>query len=179
MSKVVSPLEAQAFNYLTFAFIATLNNFWTWLAVTFWRIPTPKSEFLPPPDHPIPGESDPVAVAGPACVPSPTVVSNGPDIDIDGVRKGKFSLYYEGESECESEETVTVTEEWEEVDGEGEWWESWERLLRMRMGKNEKGWYTCQDLAALNGGVVRLWDGGFRFGSRRDNTDCVLLWQQY
>ncbi|ESW26548.1 hypothetical protein PHAVU_003G128400 [Phaseolus vulgaris] len=177
MNKVDSPLEAQAFNYLTFAFITLLNSFFTWLAVTFWRIPPPKSEFLPPPDHPILDESDPVAVAEPASVPSPTVVGNGPDVDIDGVRKGKFSFsfYYEGERECKREETVT--EEWNEIDGEGEWWERWERLLRMRMGENEKGWYTCQDLAALNGCVVRLWDGGSRFGSRRDSTDCVLLWQ--
>ncbi|QCD80200.1 uncharacterized protein LOC114179208 [Vigna unguiculata] len=174
MSKVVSPLEAQAFNYLTFGFITLLNNFWTWLAVTFWRNPPPKSEFLPPPDHPILDESDPLAATAPACVPSPTVVGNGPDVDVDGVRKGKFRLYYESERECEGEETVT--EEWVEIDGGGEWWESWERLLRMRMGENEKGWYTCQDLAALNGGVVRFWDGGFSFGSRKHSTHCVLIW---
>ncbi|RDY10797.1 hypothetical protein CR513_04622, partial [Mucuna pruriens] len=168
----VSPLEAQAFNYLSFGFLTLLNNFWTWLAVSFWRTQTPKPELPPPPDDPIP---DPVAVAGPvpAPVPSPTVVLNGPNGALDGVNKGKFTLYYEGERECQSEETIT--EEWEDWDGRGEWWESWERLLRMKQGENEKGWYTCQDLTVLNGSVVRLWDGAFTAKSRtRDTSTCVL-----
>ncbi|CAJ1940561.1 unnamed protein product [Sphenostylis stenocarpa] len=164
MSNLVSPLEAQAFNYLTFGFLTVLNNFWTWLAVTFWRIRTAKSEFLPPPDDPILDESDAAAATtGPACVLRPTVAGSGPDLNLDEVRKGKFRLYLESDKECERKETVR--EEWEEIDGEGEWWERWERLLRMRVGESEKGWYTSQDLAALNGSVVRLWDGGFRFGS--------------
>ncbi|KAL2338814.1 hypothetical protein Fmac_013260 [Flemingia macrophylla] len=50
---------------------------------------------------------------------------------------------------------LTVTEA---VDGRDEWWESWERFLRIRRGQNPKGCYTFQDLTALNGSVVRLWD---------------------
>ncbi|TKY54386.1 hypothetical protein E2542_SST18793 [Spatholobus suberectus] len=160
----VSPLEAQAFNYLSFGFLTLLNNFWTWLALPFWRIRTPKSELLPPPD-----ESEPVAVSEPAPPRLPTALGNGA-VDVDGARKGKFTLYYEGdETECESDETVT-----EERDGKLEWWESWERLLRMRRGENENGWYTCQDLTAFNGSVVRLWDGGFTRESR-DSSSCVLV----
>lgn len=173
----VSPLEAQAFNYLSFGVITFLNNFWTWLALTFWRNPTPKPELLPPPDDPLREklESDPVGVTGP--VPDPTVVSNGPNgaVDVYGVRKGKFTFYYEDDEtdrECESEEMVT---EDERDGGRQEWWESWERLLRIRRGENEKGWYTCQDLTALNGTVVRLWDHAATTESR-NSTSCVLVW---
>ncbi|KAG4970264.1 hypothetical protein JHK85_036685 [Glycine max] len=159
----VSPLEAQAFNYLSFGFLTLLNNFWTWLAFTFWRTRAPTSELLPPPDDPVRDESDPVAVTG----PSPTVV------DVDGARKGKFTLYYEDESEreCEShQETTALTER----DGRGlKWWESWEELLKIRRGEDQNGWYTCQDLTVLNGSVVRLWDGGFGFGTSPQNPGTL------
>lgn len=156
----VSPLEAQAFNYLSFGF---LSNFWTWLALTFWRTRTPTSELLPPPDDPIHDESESDPVAVPARVPIPFAV------DVDGARKGKFTLCYEDEFERECETTVT-----EERDGRGrEWWESWETLLKLRRGENQNGWYTCQDLTALNGSVVRLWDGGFGFGTSPQNPGTL------
>ncbi|XP_020228593.1 uncharacterized protein LOC109809639 [Cajanus cajan] len=159
--KTVSPLEAQAFNYLSFGFLSLLNNFWTWLALSFWRTQTPNPELLPPPHAPIPHEAGPVAVTGPA-----------PSVPVDGPTKGKFTLYFEDdeiERECESEVTVT-----EEIDGRGEWWESWESSLRMRRGENEKGWYTCQDLTALNGSVVKLWmPSAF---TTRDSSTCVFLY---
>ncbi|KAJ1418783.1 hypothetical protein SESBI_15721 [Sesbania bispinosa] len=152
-----SPLEAQAFNYLSFGFLTLLNNFWTWLAVSLWRIPPPQPELLPPSDDrtdPAPEVSESVAVSGP----------NGTADVINGVTKGKFTLYYENDInrwECESEEALT--EEWEL--GRWEWWDSWERLLKLRIGENENGWYTCQDLTALNGDVVKFWDGAvFMYG---------------
>ncbi|KAG6389413.1 hypothetical protein SASPL_150881 [Salvia splendens] len=33
-----SPLEALAFNYLSYALLTAVNNIWAWLAVSFWRI---------------------------------------------------------------------------------------------------------------------------------------------
>ncbi|KAK7363338.1 hypothetical protein VNO77_05478 [Canavalia gladiata] len=184
----ISPLEAQAFNYLSFGLLTLLNNLWTRLALSLWWIRTFRSGFLPPSDDPVsepepadpvPQDSDPdsTSVSAQACVP--TVVGNGA-VDVDGVTKGKFTLYYEEEieKECESEETVT--EEWEEIEGRREWWENWERLLRMKVGENENGWHTCQDLTALNGSVVRLWDGGFTRESfkhcRDSSSSCVVVW---
>ncbi|XP_061361776.1 uncharacterized protein LOC133305540 [Gastrolobium bilobum] len=181
-----SPLEPLAFNYLNFGFLTLLNNLLTRLAVTFWRIRAPKSELLPPSDDPTSETTDPDpvvsepddAVREPARVP--TVVGNGGADDVDGVTKGKFTLYYEDDKEYESDETLTVTEVWDEKEGRSEWWDNWEKLLRMRMGENEDGWYTCQDLTSLNGNVVRLWDGGLRFGTftkeSRDSSTCVRMW---
>ncbi|KAK7265477.1 hypothetical protein RJT34_33097 [Clitoria ternatea] len=163
----VSPLEAQVFNYLSFGFLTLLNNLWTRLALTFTftfsNIPKPNSQLLLPNSH----DSDP-AVTPPPSVPSPTAASGA--VDVDGAKKGKFTLYYE--DECDSDHTdTTVTEEyWKERDGTRDWWwESWETLLKMKLGVNRNGWYTCQDLTSLNGNVVRLWES-------RDTSSCVLEW---
>ncbi|GMI92643.1 hypothetical protein like AT3G43110 [Hibiscus trionum] len=89
----------------------------------------------------------------------------------DGVTKGgmpKLTVYYEnaigGESDVDGDTTET---EWCSGEGYrnegscgGEWWESWERVLRFRKG--ETGWYRYQDLTAINGNVVRLWDDSCR-----------------
>ncbi|XP_027368737.1 uncharacterized protein LOC113874721 [Abrus precatorius] len=160
----VSPLEAQAFNYLSFGFFTFLNNIWTRLALSFWRIPTPNSQLPPPSAQPEPDPNPDTS--------EPDAVSVSGNVDVDGVTKskGKFTLYYEDDGECSKDEMVTVTEEdWEDREGEREWWESWERVLRMRAGENEKGWYTCQDLTVLNGSVVKLWEW-------RDSSNSVILW---
>lgn len=172
-----SPLDTLAFNYLSFDFF---NHLWTWLAVIFWRIPTPKPELLPP-SHDTSSDKPHLGLevleprhdyACPARVPSNSVVE-----DDDGVTKGKmkFTLYYydhededDIDRECkESVETLKkITEElWEEKEGRLGWWESWENLLRTRTGENEGGWYTCQDLTVINGNVVRFWDEEFEFAS--------------
>lgn len=168
-----SPLDTLAFNYLSFDFF---NNLWTWLAVIFWRIRTPKPELLPP-SHDMTSSDKPDLGqelleprhddACPARVPS-----NGGVEDDDGVTKGKkkFTLYYyedDIDRECkESDETLKITEEiWEEKEGRLGWWESWEKLLRTRTGENEGGWYTYQDLTAINGNVVRFWDEEFNFAT--------------
>lgn len=187
-----SNLEALTFNYLSFGVI---NNLWTWIAVitaavSFWKIRAsgcPKPELLPPLDDRVSDRPDPEpevseldAVSEPACAPRVVVGYGG--ADIDGVTKGKFTVYYEDDVECESEEALTVTDEWEDRRGrsdgcDSEWWEGWERLLRLRVGEIENGWYTCQDLTALNGNVVRLWDDGFSAGTlTRDSSNCVHVW---
>lgn len=158
-----SPLDALAFNYqLSFGFLTFLNNLWTWLAFSFWKIPSPEPELLPPPSDkpdPVPDVSEPDD-ADSVLLPA-VVIRNGAADDVDGVTKGKlkFALYYEDDID-RSDGALTGEWEWEEREGiRGEWWEGWERLLRMRRGESENGWYTCQDLTALNGNVVRLWDG--------------------
>lgn len=174
-----SHVEALAFNYLNFAALTILNNLWTWLALltaalSFWRI---RSSSHPVPKHnnpvaePLLSESQPLAAETEAPAPRKilTAVVNGGSVDVDGVTKGKFTVYYYNEEEdmqCsggEREEVLTAAFD----GGEGcetEWWKCWETVLRVRNGESEKGWYTCQDLTELNGNVVRLWDGGLRLG---------------
>lgn len=86
------------------------------------------------------------------------------EVKFDGVTKGtKFVAVYYGDRQDSDAEWMAANE-WEEsggdveaeVSGYGEWWENWEKGLRMRTG--ETGWYRCQDLTRLNGNVVRLWD---------------------
>ncbi|KAF1879123.1 hypothetical protein Lal_00047795 [Lupinus albus] len=121
--------------------------------------PNPKSQ----PDYNlVPTLTEPVITNPPLL--KPLVLTE----DIDGVRKVKFTVYYEEEEvqcKCSEKEkllTVTVTEDWNEEEEELEWWK---RVLRFRNGENENGWYTFQDLTEINGNVVRLWDGGLRLQS--------------
>lgn len=108
-----------------------------------------------------PSPSPPQAPAVQEADPVPETSSTGDDNVFDGTTKGKFSLYYESDDVVfgGSEETSGECEQEEEKkDGEcggaGEWWRSWERVLRME----ENGWYRHQDLTVINGNVVRLWD---------------------
>lgn len=78
------------------------------------------------------------------------------DGDVDGVTKGKFTVYYEEDRERESDEELTEAC----CDGgcTSEWWEKWDKMLETKLGV--KGWYMYQDLTDLNGNVVRFWDSG-------------------
>lgn len=104
------------------------------------------------------------------------------DGEVDGVTKGKFTLYYEEERECELDGELTVTEVgFDGVLGcETEWWEKWGEMLKLRMG--EKGWYMFQDLTDLNGNVVRLWDysaginGDMRFAKEVMCSSSCIVW---
>ncbi|KAJ7956021.1 Transmembrane protein [Quillaja saponaria] len=177
-----SHLEALAFNYLSLSFSAVVNNLWAWVAVitaavSFWRIravgcarPEKEPSFN---DRSSSGSQlseqlvpevllyDDVADDKPPssqAVTTPAVAVG--DVKVDGwVTKGKFAVYfYEEERECDSCELTAETEEWEEESNNlNGWWENWEKMLRLRSGKN--GWYRYQDLTELNGNVVRLWDG--------------------
>ncbi|XLT86833.1 hypothetical protein HN873_008586, partial [Arachis hypogaea] len=196
MNVLDSQVEALVFNYLTFGFLTLLNNFWTWLALltaalSFWKI---RSSVCPEPEIGDPTRELVVEAAIPEAVTplveSAAVVDAAPlavTEDVDGVRKGKFTVYYEEEgddegAQCmrgEREGSLTLTlplMAWREEGCEVEWWEKWERLLRLRNGVNEGGWYTCQDLTELNGNVVRLWDGGFRCRESWYSYSCVDVW---
>ncbi|XVF35179.1 hypothetical protein REPUB_Repub18cG0122800 [Reevesia pubescens] len=188
-----SPLEALAFNYVSFGIFTIVNNLWTWVAVitaavSFWRIRAagaatstcsvkspdqkpsttsiidraqddsrPISEAEEKPTIPSASVSAPAAVAETSV--SPLVCNNG----VTKGGKFKLTVYYkdDGESDIDGE-MKTIKERGSDGDGDckggscGEWWENWERALSLRNG--EKGWYRFQDLTALNGNVVRLWD---------------------
>ena len=185
-----SPVEALAFNYLSFGFLTLLNNLWTWLALltaalSFWKIrsagcPKPAPAPLDPTtEPPVPEALTPLAE--PAVRDAvPSAVTNGDAEDVDGVRKGKFAVYYEKDDEdaqCRRGESEWSLTAWEEREGcEAEWWERWERLLRLRNGVSGNGWYTWQDLTELNGNVVRLWDGGLRCRESWYTSSCVDVW---
>ncbi|CAJ1975726.1 unnamed protein product [Sphenostylis stenocarpa] len=166
MNVLDSNVEALAFNYLSFGLLTALNNLWTWLALltaalSFWKIrssgcPKPKPEPDTQPST-VPHQLTPSEEKT-----EPARVNANVAEDVDGVRKGKFTVYYEEHvqctCDCESEGFAAACEESE--GSETEWWKRWERLLRLRNGENENGWYTWQDVTELNGNVVRLWDGG-------------------
>lgn len=111
-----------------------------------------------------PTTSSSVAAAAPSSAPS-----LAPEDDDGVATKGvKFAVYYESddgeltvaeendgeeeEEEAAAEAEIVVVEEYSR-----EWWESWERMLKMRSG--EMSWYRYQDMTEINGNVVKLWDG--------------------
>lgn len=196
MNVLDSNVEALAFNYLSFGLLAALNNLWTWLAVvtaalSFWKI---RSAGCPRPNPNPNPEAQPSFGPNPVITPSEVTVekteparqvavTNGVMEDVEGVRKGKFTVYYEEDMQCtcEKREGLTVLTAWEEREGcETEWRKRWEMLLRLRNGESENGWYTWQDVTELNGNVVRLWDAGlggsFASESCSNDSSCMHVW---
>ncbi|KAK4432775.1 hypothetical protein Salat_1039700 [Sesamum alatum] len=182
-----SPLEALALNYLSYGFLTAVNSVWTWVAVitaavSFWRIRASSSPLVSRPE-PRGSILDAVSTSswsppktaeevGPASASTPGetkhLLSAGPTAScgLEGSSKVKFSLCYNedvfresdegGEDEddggCNGGRAVVMS-------GESGWWcdDVWERTTVVRMG--DMGWYRCQDLAAIDGSVVRLWGG--------------------
>ncbi|XP_016486051.2 uncharacterized protein LOC107806412 [Nicotiana tabacum] len=173
------PLEALAFNYLSFGFLTVVNNVWAWVAVitaavSFWRIktsstlplPEPRGDFSgapspsPPPPTSVPSCSSSPQVERVAKEPSSTVTTEmypGVSMNKEEGTKGKLTVYFKQDDgeECDVDG--------DDGDQDGEdgavemWFENWENLLKMRNG--EMGWYRCQDMKVIDGNVVRLWDG--------------------
>ncbi|KAE8667097.1 Plant invertase/pectin methylesterase inhibitor superfamily protein [Hibiscus syriacus] len=147
-----SRVEALAFNYVSFGIYTIFNNLWAWVAVITAALKKNDSftrgfNFI-----------------SPASV-TKTVVSQS--VCNDGATKGgmpKLTVYYYNDIGEKTDVVGDTTETgWSDGDGYrkegscgGEWWESWERVLRLRKG--ERGWYRYQDFTAINGNVVRLWD---------------------
>lgn len=75
--------------------------------------------------------------------------------------KRRFKTYYDGssigvtgmEGDYSEVEERSRTAPWEE-----DW--RWDGLLGAERQRWDLGWYRCLDMAALDGSVVRLWDGG-------------------
>ncbi|KAK2645085.1 hypothetical protein Ddye_020280 [Dipteronia dyeriana] len=175
MNVLESPIEALAFNYLSFGFVTAVNNLWTWVAVitaavSFWRIKTAggsTSSYSPKPDlHPQP-RNDPNTTGSqplPEISPVDSIIEPpAPDAASSDTAR-KFTLYYHEEEREESStdgEITAVIEEWGEeyyyyrdhIDECEEWWE---RVMRVRV--TDMGWRRYQDSTVINGNVVRLWD---------------------
>ncbi|CAA0384324.1 unnamed protein product [Arabidopsis thaliana] len=179
MATLDSPLEVLAFDYVNLL----LNNLWTWIAVitaavSFWRIRATTTttssgggrddglideSFLEPPK---PQATKAAFVM--ETKPPRVKVTETEDWSLllckNGVTKGKLTVYYEEEIDGEREEDYGETTPVKYGGGEsGEWWERWERVVKMRNG--DEGWYRYVDLTVINGNVVRLWDAkGVRNG---------------
>ncbi|KAL0426754.1 UNVERIFIED_CONTAM: hypothetical protein Slati_2850200 [Sesamum latifolium] len=177
-----SPFEALALDYLSCGFLTAVNSVWTWLAVitaalSFWRIRALSSPLVSMPE-PRGSIQDAVSMSeeevghASASTPGETkhLLSAGATTSCgvaegQGGSKVKFSLCYSDifreSSDDEDEDDggcngggAAVT-----MSGKIGWWceDVWERTTVVRMGDME--WYRCQDLAALDGSVVRLWGG--------------------
>ncbi|KAK4266059.1 hypothetical protein QN277_027032 [Acacia crassicarpa] len=177
MNALHSPLDALAFDYATFGFFTLVNNHWTWFALltaafSLWKIRA-KPHSPPPPTPPPPPSTDKKLDGCPSTGDEPPVgkiflyeTPTGTSADVfsagDGLIKGKFTVYYEEDRECEPYEEVTEAEAETAAFCHGgcgcksEWSEKWDKMLEFRMGV--KGWYMNQDLTDLNGNVVRFWD---------------------
>ncbi|GFY98560.1 hypothetical protein Acr_12g0011010 [Actinidia rufa] len=180
VNSLESPLEALAFNDLSFGFLTGINNLWTWVAVitaavSFWRIRASgtvavKSEHRSRNLN----DSSPPRVSSslhteeatdePAFISRRTTTAP-PMEATEGATRGKFTVYFEkeGEGEGASEEEVDdggVGSLGAVVRGGYDGLcENWENLWRMRIRDN-MGWYRYQDLTVMDGNVVKLWDGG-------------------
>ncbi|KAH0970845.1 hypothetical protein GBA52_023001 [Prunus armeniaca] len=198
-----SPLEALAFNYVSFGLFTVVNNLWTWVAVltaavSFLSLRLRASTraastaisssclFNSPPSNddrssngssPVPEITPSETADEPPCsVLSLVAAPYKFEDDRIVVTKGlKFTLYYEDNAEGDVD---LKAEEAGECDGDeavAEGCGEWlEGVLRLRLG--EMGWYRHQDLTELNGNVVRLWDGcrvGARHGSSKSTHRVV------
>ncbi|CAK9159243.1 unnamed protein product [Ilex paraguariensis] len=183
MNTLDSPLEALAFNYLSFGLFTVVNNIWTWVAVitaalSFWRIrssgllksdlldrnldgASPAAVFSSPSSSPAENIAEPASStsASASDFPAMSKITSFCRVEGDGLTKGKYTVYYNEDDD----EFTSNEEEVDNRDGEGvevvakEWCDGWDRVLRMRNG--DMGWYRYQDLTVLDGNVVRLWDG--------------------
>ncbi|PSS15437.1 Disks large like [Actinidia chinensis var. chinensis] len=177
VNSLESPLEALAFNDLSFGFLTGINNLWTWVAVitaavSFWRIRASGTVAVKadlndssPPRVPSSLRTE-EATDEPAFISRRTTTAP-PMEATEGATRGKFTVYFEKEWEGEGEGASE-----EEVDdggvgslgavfrgGDDGWCENWENLWRMRI-RDDMGWYRYQDLTVMDGNVVKLWDGG-------------------
>ncbi|OWM74362.1 uncharacterized protein LOC116193725 [Punica granatum] len=95
------------------------------------------------------------------------------DSGASAVTKGKFIVYYEDDClVAEDDDRAAMTECLGcssgcdgGCRGRELWWAKWEKMVRTRSGEAE--WYGYQDLRAIDGSVVRLWDGGRPIGGGR------------
>lgn len=179
-----SPLVALASDYTSFGFLAAANNLWTWIvvistvALSFWRIRASASSAISRrvseeslsslsssreneivnADRSFPQPASSGAVEeefeSGASTPPPPLTPTWFECD-GGVTKGKFMTYYEEDRREDEPPLPATTTDEAEFGGRGWWW-SWEGVVRLRNGERE--WYKFQDLRAINGNVVRLWD---------------------
>lgn len=183
MATLVSPLEALAFEYVSFGVLAVINNVWTWIAVvtaavSFWRMRVTtigddgrrhgcgllEEQTASKTEQERQGVAGPVKETAEARVEEALVMKTEVWETLmcdDGVTKGKMTMYYEvyvdGGRDVDEDGELTSAVNYGGGSGDcGEWWERWEGVVKMRNG--DENWYRYVDLMVINGSVVRLWD---------------------
>ncbi|KAL5728532.1 hypothetical protein ACHQM5_001605 [Ranunculus cassubicifolius] len=171
-----SRLENLIFHFLSFDFFTLIiNSVWTWAAVltaalSFWRIQTaravPPAKFQYQPcqndDAEVEKDQQPIESQPPTTSASCDLRSCICDGEVDATTKRKFSVYL-------GEESLNVQDDWEfhseddncfMVDeifvGNVCSWDSFEFMFVKKNG--DCGWYRHQDMSALDGRVVKLWE---------------------
>nr|XP_009391218.1 PREDICTED: uncharacterized protein LOC103977437 [Musa acuminata subsp. malaccensis] len=178
------PLEAVALRLYSLPSYAA-GSVWAWAAVLaaalgIWGIRTvgSRSDASPPPP-PLNVPALPAERAEPQASAAtdrkefrPIAQPSGCHVKETNAAKAPFTAYYHGASRdgCGVVEDDDESEEGEEdgVPGVGcratALWDGGRQLdwltARQRRRPDDLGWYRYQDMAALNGSVVRLWDGG-------------------
>ncbi|KAF7143685.1 hypothetical protein RHSIM_Rhsim05G0003600 [Rhododendron simsii] len=174
----VPVIDALALDYLGFSFLpVVINNIWTWVAVitaavSFWRIravslksdiqdeSSPPMVSVSPPPHTEEKEAvmEPASTLASSTTTPSTRVPLAVDVDTTGgPTRGKFTVYYEDESEGEvawegGVDDGGVAEVGRGTGGEY-WCDNWEKVMRMRIEQDDMGWYRYQDLTVLDGNV--------------------------
>ncbi|CAN4110010.1 unnamed protein product [Withania somnifera] len=150
-------LEDLTFNYLSFGFFAVVNSVWTWVAVITAVKTSSSSQVKRVSSHDLASNESSFEALG---------------NNIEEGTKGKLTVYFKqdegGECSGDGEGRDQVKED-DVVELSMEWFENWERLLKMRKG--ETGWYSNQDMKLIDGNVVRLWDGS----TRRRNAEIITF----
>ncbi|XP_057767701.1 uncharacterized protein LOC130987981 [Salvia miltiorrhiza] len=188
-----SPLEALAFNYLTYGFLTAVNNIWAWIAVvtaavSFWRIRVLSSSTTDPSSrsHDAAASTASARVAESVAAEPASAPARAACVVLErqGSTKMKFSLYYKEEEEVdlrgddddeggENEECGGGAAEAASL-GVDAWRGDWEAVVALRMG--DMGWYRWQDRTVLNGNVVRLWEGRKRKQTAALVVDGGVAW---
>ncbi|PKU84923.1 uncharacterized protein LOC110110413 [Dendrobium catenatum] len=165
-----TPLEALVFRYST----TIAGYIWTCLAlfaagIGLWRFRLLGSASR---SAPVPVSTSPSAVS--QAIPSPpstsvpiaskVLVSGCGEKEASGSpTKGRFTTYFIVEEEIDGDDKGEEFE-WESYDGRGDG----ECLDLLDWAwRGDLGWYGYQDWKAINGSVVRLWDGDRRGSARR------------
>ncbi|EHA8587852.1 hypothetical protein COCNU_scaffold003404G000020 [Cocos nucifera] len=182
MDLLEMPLEAIVLRFHSLPAAVAAGSLWACLAVLaaalgFWRIRAVGSRSdVSLPHSPTPPESEPVQAPSPAPAPATVLKSPKPTVraphchmEDAGTPKARFTAYY---GSCDWFDVEDDGDEQAEVDnGRKDGGASvvrarltaplegfgWEALMVRRRG--DLGWYRYQDRTALNGSVVRLWDG--------------------
>ncbi|XP_010917423.1 uncharacterized protein [Elaeis guineensis] len=184
MDLLEMPLEAIVLRFHSLPAAVAAGSLWACLAVLaaalgIWRIRAvgSRSDDVSLPHSPITSKSEPGQAPSPSPAPAPSTVPKSPKptvraphchVEDAGTPKARFTAYYGScdwfDVEDDGDEQVEVDNGRKDdgarvvrarltapLEGFG-----WEGLMVGRRG--DLGWYRYQDLTALNGSVVRLWE---------------------
>ncbi|URE11237.1 hypothetical protein MUK42_22213 [Musa troglodytarum] len=124
-------------------------------ALGLWAVRVARSKFIHPPTSPVPELGS-------------ALVVNSAAAEAAIIAKARFTAYYSAAADDAHDDDVDEEDEGEEDEDEavsnvglrvraprdGGWGVEWTTV----MTRGDQGWYRYQDMTALNGSVVKLWD---------------------